>query len=196
MLNIHVHLAGVSGPNLFLTLVNSLLRDPRRSVVNSYLWTDFLIRANVNKAAPFKGCPPPAACLMDTPERPADKTQATYATQHSRINICLEITEGLKHLVGPLLLLHESADPASRAGCEENLYSGCRAASAWFRFFSFLFHLISLLSSLLPAAPVISSNPLFSYDRTNASAVSLSADAAINSFLVHLLASRCFVLPN
>lgn len=59
---------------------------------------------------------------MDTPDRLADKTQATYATQPSRINICLQITAGLVHAVA--LPPRRSAQPASGAEREENFLSG------------------------------------------------------------------------
>lgn len=104
-------LVEVSGPNMFPTLVKSLLRDPRTSVVNSYLWTSFLIVVNVNKAPAFKGCL--LSCQFNGHTwLPGRQNKATYATQHSWINICLEIIAEVMYL--NQLWLRENANTATK----------------------------------------------------------------------------------
>lgn len=103
-------LVEVSGPNMFPTSVNSLLRDLRTSVVNSYLWTSFLIAVNVNKAPAFKGCL--LSCQFNGHTwLPSRQNTATYATRHSWIYICLEITAEVMYL--NQLWLRENANTAT-----------------------------------------------------------------------------------
>lgn len=103
-------LVEVSGPNMFPTLVNSLLRDPRTGVVNSYLWTSFLIAVNVNKGPAFKGCL--LSCQFNGHTwLPSRQNTATYATRPSWINICLEIIAEVMYL--NQLWLHEIANTAT-----------------------------------------------------------------------------------
>lgn len=84
------------------------------AAVNSYLWTSFLIAANVNKAAAFKGEFPSSRFNGHT-WPPGRQNTGHFCNTRLQDYICLGTAEGLMHLVAlPLLLLTQHPSGAWR----------------------------------------------------------------------------------